>query len=175
MLDFAGVNILTQPFNEVPLTEGPVHRWSAPEQHFQWLQQDVGRKNACTGRTPREQLYWDHETKRESGLFLSLGCNAAHTASHVRMPTRMGCKPQKHQGERVIWATFFPPLKMKFIYSTADGTKPSQVWFSFHCTGTEFSLGVGGRWLRCLCCLMAFFPQVILLSGLDVWNWKHNF
>ena len=150
--------------------------WGAPEQYFQWLQQDVGRKNACTGHMPREQLYWDLETKRESVLFLSLGCNAALTTSHFGMPTQMGCKPQKHQGERRIWATFFfPPLRMKFIYLTADGTKPSQVWFSICCTGTEFSRWVGGRWLQCLCCLMAFFPGVILLSGLDVWNWKHNF
>lgn len=30
-------------------------------------------------------------------------------------------------------------LKMKFIYSSADGTKPSQVWFSLWVRRSDFS------------------------------------
>lgn len=153
--------MFTQTFNEVPLQRGLCIAGVHVSSIFSGSSKTQVGKSACYGRVPREQLYWDLETRREPGLFLSWGGSAALTTSHFGMPTRMRHKPQKHQGERGIQVIFFfPLLKVKFIYLTADGTKLSQVWFPSYCTGTAFSLWVGGRWLHRLYCLMALSPEL---------------
>lgn len=71
----------------------------------------------------------------------------------------------KEKGTRVI---FLPSLKMKFIYLTADGTKPPQVLVSSRSTGPGFFLWAGGRWLqRHLSCFMAF-PQKLFYCQVQI-------
>lgn len=147
-----------------------MHCWGAPEQRFQWLRQDVGRKNTCTGHMPREQLYWDLEIKRESGLFLSLGCNAALTASYFGVQTS---EASRRKGN--LSYVFLPSTEdeVHLFDSRWHKTISSLV---FHLLHRDAVFLLGRRQVASVSyCWMAFFPRFILLSGLGVWNWKHNF